>query len=209
MQKRGDPLTGNFYVHPTSIVDPDVEIGAGTKIWHFCHVSSGASIGKNCVLGQNCYVGGDVVIGDRCKLQNNVSVYTRVTLEEGVFCGPSCVFTNDLTPRSLFPKGGATDWVPTLCRRGSTVGANATVICGVTLGEHSMVGAGAVVTRDVPDFGLVTGVPARLVGWVCACGRRLDLPLRSDEVIRETCAVCGLRYELTEDGLTRLDPVAD
>jgi UDP-2-acetamido-3-amino-2,3-dideoxy-glucuronate N-acetyltransferase len=202
-------LTDNFYVHPTSIVDPGVEIGAGTKIWHFCHVSSGARIGRDCVLGQNCYVGGDVVIGDKCKLQNNVSVYTRVTLEEGVFCGPSCVFTNDLTPRSLFPKGGSADWVPTLCRRGSTVGANATVICGVVLGAHSMVGAGAVVTRDVPDFGLVTGVPARLVGWVCACGRRLGLPIQSEKNLTETCAACGLRYELTDGGLSCRDAIAD
>lgn len=112
-----------FFVHPTSIVDDNVEIGEGTKVWHFCHVSSGARIGARCVLGQNCYIGGDVVIGDRCKLQNNVSVYTRVTLEEGVFCGPSCVFTNDLTPRSLFPKSGAESWIPTLCKRGSTIGA--------------------------------------------------------------------------------------
>ncbi len=197
-----------FFVHPTSIVDSGVEIGAGTKVWHFCHVSSGVRIGKNCVLGQNCYVGNDVLIGDRCKLQNNVSVYTRVTLEEGVFCGPSCVFTNDLIPRSLFPKGGAESWVPTLCKRGTTIGANATVICGVTLGEHSMIGAGAVVTRDVPDFALVTGVPARQIGWSCACGRRLDLPLQATESLAKSCAACGLRYSLYEDKLSCLDAIA-
>ena len=201
-------MTEGFFVHPTSIVDRDVEIGAGTKIWHFCHVSSGARLGKNCVLGQNCYIGADVVIGDGCKLQNNVSVYARVTLEEGVFCGPSCVFTNDLTPRALFPKGSSADWVPTLCRRGSTIGANATVICGVVLGEHSMVGAGAVVTRDVHDFALVVGVPAMLVGWVCACGQRLELPPATPKPLAASCTACGRRYELKNGGLTALDAIA-
>ena len=201
-------MTDKFFVHPTSIVDDNVEIGEGTKVWHFCHVSSGARIGKNCVIGQNCYIGGDVVIGDLCKLQNNVSVYTRVTLEEGVFCGPSCVFTNDPTPRSLFPKGGAGDWVPTLCKRGSTIGANATVICGVTLGEHSMIGAGAVVTGDVPDFALVVGVPAKQIGWSCACGQRLDLPLQTGKILEKGCSTCGLAYRLAESRLVRLDPIA-
>jgi UDP-2-acetamido-3-amino-2,3-dideoxy-glucuronate N-acetyltransferase len=196
------------YVHPTSVVDDGALIGEGTKVWHFCHVSSGARIGKDCVLGQNCYIGNDVVVGDRCRLQNNVSVYTRVALEEGVFCGPSCVFTNDLTPRALFPKSGAGNWVPTLCKRGSTIGANATVVCGVTLGEHSMIGAGAVVTKDVPDFALVTGVPARQVGWTCACGRRLELPLYDDDYTTQTCPVCGLRYRLHGAVLTCTDDIA-
>ena len=195
-------MTKEPFVHPSSYLDDDVELGPGTKVWHFCHLSRGARVGADCVLGQNCYLGGDVVLGDRCKLQNNVSVYTRVTLEEGVFCGPSCVFTNDRTPRALFPKG-RTAWEPTLCRRGATIGANATIVCGVTLGAHCMVAAGAVVTHDVPDFALVQGVPARRVGWVCACGERLEVSAvtATDAVV---CGACQRSYRLAED---RLSPI--
>lgn len=194
------------FIHPTSIVDDGVVIGPGSKVWHFCHVSRGARIGADCVLGQNCYLGEDVVLGDRCKLQNNVSVYTRVTLEEGVFCGPSCVFTNDPTPRALFPKGRGA-WEPTLCRRGTSIGANATIVCGVTLGEHCLIGAGAVVTADVPAFALMLGVPARRRGWVCACGSRLDPPPRSDGDGAATCPDCERRYRLRDSILECLDPI--
>ena len=159
----------DYFVHESSYVDEGAEVGAGTKIWHFCHIQSGAVIGENCSLGQNVNVAGGAVIGNRCKLQNNVSVYDGVVLEDGVFCGPSCVFTNDLTPRAEYPKGKE-NYKKTLVKRGASIGANATIVCGVTLGEYSMVAAGAVVTQDVPDHTLVKGVPARPAAWVDECG---------------------------------------
>lgn len=155
----------DYFVHESSYIDEDVEIGEGTKIWHFCHIQKGAKIGKNCVLGQNVNVSNNVKIGDNVKIQNNVSVYEGVELEEGVFCGPSCVFTNDLTPRAEFPKGSK-GYKKTLVKRGASIGANATIVCGHTIGEYAMVAAGAVVTKDVPDFGLVAGVPAKIVRYV-------------------------------------------
>lgn len=156
---------GNYFASATSSVDPGVVIGCGTKIWHYSHIQEGAVIGENCVLGQNVNVGSRVTIGDGCKIQNNVSIYNGVTLEDHVFCGPSCVFTNDLTPRAEFPKGEK-NYVPTLVKHGASIGANATIVCGVTIGAYAMVGAGAVVTKDVPDYALVTGVPAQVVGKV-------------------------------------------
>ena len=155
----------SYFVHESSYVDEGATIGEGTKIWHFCHIQSGAVIGKNCSLGQNVNVAGGAVIGDRCKLQNNVSVYEGVILEDGVFCGPSCVFTNDLTPRAEYPKGRA-NYKKTVVRSGASIGANATIVCGNTLGKCALVAAGAVVTDDVPDYALVAGVPARVVGRV-------------------------------------------
>ena len=155
----------SYFVHESSYVDEGATIGEGTKIWHFCHIQSGAVIGKNCSLGQNVNVAGGAVIGDRCKLQNNVSVYEGVILEDGVFCGPSCVFTNDLTPRAEYPKGRA-NYKKTVVRSGASIGANATIVCGNTLGKCALVAAGAVVTDDVPDYTLVAGVPARVVGRV-------------------------------------------
>lgn len=154
-----------YFVHESSYVDPDVEIGDGTKIWYFCHIQSGAKIGKDCSLGQNVNIGNRVTVGDRCKIQNNVSIYEGVTLEDGVFCGPSCVFTNDLTPRAEYPKGHE-NYRPTIVGRGASIGANATVVCGHNLGKYSMVAAGAVVTKDVPDYALVAGVPARVIAYV-------------------------------------------
>lgn len=148
-----------FFVHESSYIDEDVFIGQGTKIWHFCHIQSGASIGKNCVLGQNVNISNNVVIGDNVKIQNNVSVYEGVEMEDGVFCGPSCVFTNDLTPRAEFPKGHE-NYKKTIVRHGASIGANATVVCGNEIGEYAMVAAGAVVTKDVEPYTLVAGVPA-------------------------------------------------
>lgn len=155
----------NYFVHESSYIDEDVEIGEGTKIWHFCHIQRGARIGKNCSLGQNVNVSNNVRIGDGCKIQNNVSIYEGVELEDEVFCGPSCVFTNDLTPRAGYPKGRE-NYKRTLIKRGASIGANATIVCGHTVGEYSMVAAGAVVTRDIPDYALVAGIPARVIGRV-------------------------------------------
>ena len=182
-------------IHPTAVVDENVRIGEGTKIWHFTHVQSGAVIGKRCMLAQNVYVGAGAVIGDDCKLQNNVSVYGGVTLGNGVFCGPSCVFTNDLTPRALYPKGSAR-FVKTVVKDGATIGANATIVCGHTIGKNAMIGAGAVVTADVPDHALMLGVPARRSGFVCTCGEKLE---------ELTCKACGRKYKKSGDGLAEQD----
>ena len=176
-----------YFVHPSSYIDEDAAIGAGTKIWHFCHIQSGARIGKNCTLGQNVNVSNNVTVGDGCKLQNNVSLYEGVELEDGVFCGPSCVFTNDLTPRAMYPKGHAA-YRRTLVRHGASIGANATVVCGHIVGKWAMVGAGAVVTSDVPDHALMLGVPAQRRGWVCECGTKLDA--------RHVCRECGRSYHI-------------
>jgi UDP-2-acetamido-3-amino-2,3-dideoxy-glucuronate N-acetyltransferase len=181
-----------WYVHPSSYVDDNVVIGKGTKIWHFCHIQSGARIGGNCSLGQNVNVSNNVVIGDGCKIQNNVSLYEGVTLQDHVFCGPSCVFTNDLTPRAKYPKGKEA-YLKTLVGEGASIGANATIVCGITIGKWALIGSGAVVTGDVPDHALMVGVPARRKGWVCECGSVLDGDLR--------CKDCGRQYEQTGSGL--------
>ncbi|MDR0350296.1 MAG: N-acetyltransferase [Coriobacteriales bacterium] len=163
------------FIHPSSYVDEGAKLGPNTKVWHFSHIQSGATIGADCVLGQNVNVAGGATVGDRCKIQNNVSLYDGVTLEDEVFCGPSCVFTNDFYPRAH----SATGWEirPTLVKRGASIGANATLVCGITIGEFALVGSGAVVTRDVPAHALMVGTPARRVGWVCACGTPLDANL--------------------------------
>lgn len=162
-----------YFAHESCYIDSNVEIGNDTKIWHFCHLQSNSHIGNHCILGQNVYVGSGVLIGDYVKIQNNVSLYNGVVLEDGVFCGPSCVFTNDLTPRARYPKK-KTDYKKTLVKEGATIGANATIVCGVTIGKNAMVAAGAVVTKDVPDNALVSGIPARITGQVCQCGELLD-----------------------------------
>lgn len=163
----------HYYIHPSSYVDENVVIGEETKIWHFCHIQSGARIGKRCSLGQNVNVSNNVIIGDHCKIQNNVSLYEGVELEDGVFCGPSCVFTNDLTPRARYPKGRE-HYRKTLIKEGASIGANATIVCGHTVGRFAMVAAGAVVTKDVPDFMLVAGVPAKIIGRVDERGERTE-----------------------------------
>ena len=185
-----------YFVHESSYVDEDVEIGEGTKIWHFCHIQRGARIGRNCSLGQNVNVSNHVRIGDGCKLQNNVSLYEGVELEDYVFCGPSCVFTNDLTPRARYPKGSA-GYKKTLIREGASIGANATIVCGHTVGRWALIGAGAVVTKNVPDHALMLGVPAVRKGWVCECGQILRFVAK-----RAQCADCGRRYE-ENDGQIR------
>ena len=183
----------SYFVHESSYVDNDVRIGDGTKIWHFCHIQQGARIGRNCSLGQNVNIGNNVRIGNGVRIQNNVSIYEGVELEDNVFCGPSCVFTNVNTPRAHFPVHGV--YTKTLIREGASLGANSTVVCGHTVGRSAMVAAGAVVTQDVKDHALVAGVPARQIGWVCECGRRLD-----DTLVCE----CGRRYEEHSDGLSAI-----
>jgi UDP-2-acetamido-3-amino-2,3-dideoxy-glucuronate N-acetyltransferase len=183
----------SYFVHSSSMIDPGVSIGADTRIWHFCHILSGSVIGERCVVGQNVMIGPDVRVGNGCKIQNNVSVYRGVTLEDDVFCGPSAVFTNVINPRAFVDR--STEIRPTLVRRGASIGANATIVCGVTIGEYAMVGAGAVVNRDVANFALVVGVPARFVSWVSRSGERLGPDL--------TCPRTGERYVLKDDGLIR------
>jgi len=179
------------FIHSTSVVDAGAEIGDNSKIWHFCHVMGGARIGERCVLGQNVMVGRNVVIGSGVKIQNNVSVYEGVTLEDDVFCAPSAVFTNVMTPRAFVERKA--EFLPTLVRKGATIGANATVICGITIGRYAVIGAGAVVTHDVPDHALMVGTPARRRGWVSASGERLAENL--------VCPRTGARYVETESGL--------
>jgi len=181
-----------YFAHPTAIVDEGAQIGDDSRVWHFVHVCAGARIGCNVSLGQNVFVANRVVIGDRCKIQNNVSVYDNVTLEEGVFCGPSMVFTNVYNPRSLVERKD--EYRDTLVKKGATLGANCTIVCGVTIGAFAFVGAGAVVTRDVPAYALVVGSPAHQIGWMSEFGERLDLPLQGNG--QAVCPHTGARYVL-------------
>jgi UDP-2-acetamido-3-amino-2,3-dideoxy-glucuronate N-acetyltransferase len=191
----------DYFAHESSYIDDGAVIGRGTRIWHFCHVMPGAVIGERCNLGQNFVVMGGTRLGNNVKVQNNVSIYEGVTLEDDVFCGPSCVFTNVTNPRSHISRKA--EYRSTLVRRGATIGANATIISGITLGEYSFIGAGAVVTADVPAFALMVGVPARRVGWMCQCGVRLVLAGDS-----APCAACGARYRETGGMLRQIDPPA-
>lgn len=186
-------------IHPSAIVDDGAQIGDGSRVWHFVHVCSGAKIGQGVSLGQNAFVGNKVTIGDRCKIQNNVSVYDNVTLEEGVFCGPSMVFTNVYNPRSLIERKD--EYRDTLVKKGATLGANCTIVCGTTIGEFAFVGAGAVVNKDVPAYALMVGVPARQIGWMSEFGEQLDLPLQGDADV--ICSHTGTTYSLRNGCLTR------
>ncbi len=193
---------GRAFVHEKAVVEPGARIGEGTKVWHFAHVRSGAKIGRNCVLGKDVYVDAGVEIGDGVKIENGVSVFRGVTIEDDAFIGPHVTFTNDKYPRSF-----NVDWevVPTRVKRGASIGANATVVCGVTIGEYSMVAAGSVVTRDVPPHGLVVGNPARLIGFVCYCGRPLrGEPREGEEAVRFTCEHCGREVVVTRADYERM-----
>lgn len=184
----------NTYIHESSYVDSDVQIGEGTRVWFFCHIQSGARIGRNCRIGQNVNIGNNVVIGNNVKIQNNVSVYEGVVLEDFVFCGPSMVFTNIMNPRSEYPQRGSEYYTKTLVKRGATLGANSTILCGVTIGRYGFVGAGAVVTKDVPDYALVSGNPATIKGWMCECGVKLDLSSSSVSNEAAQCTKCKKEY---------------
>ncbi len=186
----------DFFVHESSYIDDNVSIGEGTKIWHFCHVQSGAVIGSNCSLGQNVNVSSNVKIGNGCKIQNNVSLYEGIELEDDVFCGPSCVFTNDLTPRAKYPKGRE-NYKKTFVCEGASIGANATIVCGHTIGKWAMIASGAVVTKDVPDHALMMGIPAQQRGWVCECGQVLTN--------KKPCATCGRMYKLNGNVLSEVE----
>ena len=191
-------MTGVF-VHESSYVDDGCRIGDGTKIWHFSHVMTGARIGRGCNIGQNVVVSPQVVLGDNVKVQNNVSIYTGVTLEDDVFCGPSMVFTNVINPRSHVSR--RSEYRPTLVKRGATIGANATILCGHSIGRYAFVGAGAVVTKDIPDYALVVGNPGRVSGWVCECGVLLVRTVRPPDQI--ACTACGIRYRVEAGTLSR------
>lgn len=190
----------DFFVHESAYIDEDVEIGSGTKIWHFSHILKGSRIGKNCVIGQNVMIGPDVRIGNGCKIQNNVSIYKGVTLEDEVFCGPSAVFTNVYNPRAFIER--KSEFLPTVVKRGATIGANATIVCGVTIGEYAMVGAGAVVKKDVAPHAIVVGVPAKQKGWACKCGTPLVNIKEGDKIV---CSYCNRKYIIEENKIKEVE----
>jgi len=187
-------MESGYFVHPTAMVDEGAEIGAGTKIWHFTHIMAGARIGENCILGQNVFIGSGAILGDNIKVQNNVSVYDGTILEDDVFCGPSMVFTNVFNPRSFISR--KKEFRKTLVRKGATIGANVTVICGNTIGQYAFIGAGAVVTKDVPDHALVYGNPGKVKGWICQCAE--EITFRSGKAV---CHACGKKYKKDRIGV--------
>jgi UDP-2-acetamido-3-amino-2,3-dideoxy-glucuronate N-acetyltransferase len=189
----------DYYVHSSSFVDQGTKIGSGTKIWHFSHILKNSHIGKNCIIGQNVSIGPDVEIGDRCKIQNNVSIYKGVALEDEVFCGPSCVFTNVYNPRAFIERKD--EFRSTLVKKGATIGANATIVCGVTIGRYAFIGAGAVVRKDVKDYAIVVGVPAKQKGWVCKCGVTVSSDRKATSV---RCSLCGSQYRFDKGSLIAL-----
>ena len=197
-----DVKNKKYFAHETACIEKNVKIGALTRIWHFSHIMDGAKIGKACNIGQNVFIDSGVVVGDKVKIQNNVSVYRKVTLGDGVFCGPSCVFTNVINPRSFYPRR-EDEFLETAVLTGATIGANATIVCGNKLGRHSFIGAGAVVVKDVKDYALVVGNPARQIGWVCECGERMifkEAPRKKTFL----CRKCGKIYKLTGEKVLRI-----
>ncbi len=192
----------DLFIHASSIIDSGAQIGDGSRVWHFVHICSGAKIGKKCSLGQNVFIGNKVTIGNNCKIQNNVSVYDNVTLEDDVFCGPSMVFTNVYNPRSAIERKA--EYRDTLVKQGATLGANCTIVCGVTIGRYAFVGAGAVINKDVPDYALMVGVPAKQVGWMSEFGEKLDLPVTGEGLV--SCPHQNITYQLKGN---RLIKVAD
>jgi len=189
-----------YFVHPTAVVDDPVEIGDRTQIWHFSHIMSGAKVGANCIIGQNVFIGSGALLGDNVKVQNNVSIYDGVVLEDGVFCGPSMVFTNVFNPRSFISR--KKEFRKTLVGKGATIGANATIVCGNTIGEYALIGAGSVVTKDVPKYALVYGNPGRVRGWVCQCAEQIVF---RSEVAK--CQACGKEYEKTSTGVKAIEGI--
>jgi UDP-2-acetamido-3-amino-2,3-dideoxy-glucuronate N-acetyltransferase len=201
--KKGKKENQNYYVHPTSTVGKDCRIGEGTKIWHHSQILSGAKIGKNCIIGHNCFIGSKATVGDGVKLESNIDVWDLVTLEDFVFVGPSAVFTNDINPRAQYPKKEYPEygkWIPTLVKEGASIGANTTIICGITIGRYAMIGAGAVITKDIPDYAVFAGVPAKIVGYACECGNKLNFKNN-----RATCVKCLRKYKRKYDKITKVD----
>lgn len=190
-KKRNKKNTMKYWAHKTTEVSQGAKIGKGTKIWHNSQVQSGAKIGKNCIIGHNCFIGSRAILGNGVKLESNIDVWALINLEDNVFIGPSAVLTNDPNPRSSFPKHG--QWVPTLVKKGASIGANATIVCGITIGECAFIGAGTVVIRDVPDYAIVVGNPARIIGWMCECGKKLEFKMK------KTACKCGRGYKKTND----------
>jgi UDP-2-acetamido-3-amino-2,3-dideoxy-glucuronate N-acetyltransferase len=184
----------SYFIHESSYIDEGAEIGAGTKIWHFSHILKGSKIGENCIIGQNAMIGPDVKIGNGCKVQNNVSIYKGVELEDNVFCGPSCVFTNVYNPRAFVER--KQEFMETLVKKGAAIGANSTVVCGVTIGKYALIGAGAVVKQDVLDYAIVAGVPAKHIGWACKCGTTLKF---KDSYVK--CGYCGSEYKKDKENI--------
>ena len=191
----------NYYAHDTAVIDEPSDIGTGTKIWHFSHIMSGAKIGDGCTIGQNVFVGATASIGNNVKIQNNVSVYEGIDIEDDVFCGPSCVFTNVIRPRSAFPRSDR-EFDRTLIRKGVTIGANATIVCGITIGEHAFIGAGSVVTKDVPAYALYVGNPAKHGGWICRCGEKLEAAGDGEET---ACSACAAKYTKAGGNLSPME----
>ncbi len=187
-----------YFSHSTAVIDKGAKIGKGTKVWHFTHIREGAKIGKNCVIGQNCYIASRAVIGNGVKIENNVSLFDLVTLEDNVFVGPSAVFINDLNPRAPYPKGGK--WIPTLVKNGATVGANATILCGITIGRWAFVACGAVITKNVKDYSIVIGNPAKQSGWLCECGEKLHFKNKKTE-----CSKCGRVYKKEKNNIVLVE----
>jgi len=193
-------MSKEYFVHDTSIVDDGVSIGKGTKIWHFSHVLTGSVVGEDCRIGQNVVIGPDAIVGKNCKIQNNVSLYKGVVLEDDVFCGPSCVFTNVFNPRCEVPR--MDEIRGTVVKKGASIGANATVVCGNSIGKYAFIGAGAVVTKDIPDYALVYGNPAKFSGWICECGEKLDIKSRKAQ-----CSICSKKYILKDGCVEKTETV--